>query len=472
MQRVRLMSRHLVTLFLTLIPLLAAAQERVADVPGPEKQAQTNPPPAPGETAKPAEDDASKKTQAPQKNEEPPREYYGVYAPGRGFTLAHTELGEVNFSLYFQTRYLDQNPNRGFWVDHFGNERPFSPRPRNDIQVNRMLLMFSGWVYDEKLRYFTYVWTSDSNLGRENQVLIGGNISYSFSKAFGLYAGIGPLPGTRTNQNVWPYFHGTDRRMADEFFRPAYTQGVWVAGNPLPTLFYQVMMGNNLSLLGIDASQLDRKFSYSGAVWWVPMGDYGPRGSFSDYEYHDKLVTRFGLGFTWSPEDRQSQPDPLSAGENTVIRLSDGLVAFEEGSLAPGVTVNQLTFRLFSANAGLKYRGFGLSGEYFARWLYNFKATGPLPVRNLFDHGFQAQTSYQVWPKHIEVYGGASGLLGTFNNSWEGAGGVNWYPFNTRNFRVNGEGIYVNQSPTGSLYTPFIVGQTGPTFMVNLELFF
>ena len=459
------MFRPVLKMLLALVPFVASAQDQ------PSQQAQTDKPAA-SEAAKQAEDDPSTKTQASKKDGEREQEYYGVYAPGRGFSLVKTELGEANFSLYFQVRYLNQNPNRDTWTDHFGNEHPFSPNPRNDIQVNRMLLMFSGWVYDQKLRYFTYAWTSNSNLGRENQVLIGGNVSYEFSKAFNLAVGIGPMPGTRTNQNVWPYFHGQDRRMADEFFRPAYTQGIWAAGNPVKGLFYQVMMANNLSLLGIDAAQLDRKFSYSGGVWWVPTGEYGPRGSFSDYEYHDKLTTRFGAGFTWSPEDRQSQPDPLSAGENTVIRLSDGLVAFEEGALAPGVTVNQLIFRLFSANAGLKFRGFGLSAEYFARWLYNFRATGPLPVRSLFDHGFQAQTSYMIWPKRIEAYGGVSGLLGEFNNSWEGAGGLNWYPFNTRNFRLNGEGIYVNRSPTGSLYTPFIVGQTGPTFMVNLELFF
>lgn len=473
------MLRCLVRISLVLVALLAMAQEpefstesqEVAQpAPNPEKQAQTDKP-APAESAKQAQDDAAKKTQDPQ-TEAADQDYYGVYAPGRGFTVARTESGEVNFSLYFQVRYLNQNPTQKFWIDHFGNERPFAPHPRNDFQVNRMLLMFSGWVYDPKFRYFTYVWTSNSNAGRQNALLVGGNVSYEFDKAFSLYAGIGPMPGTRTNQNVWPYFHGTDRRMADEFFRPAYTQGVWVAGNPLPNLYYQAMVGNNLSVLGIDATELDRKFSYSGGVWWTPNGNYGPRGSFSDYEYHDKPVTRFGLGFTWSPEVRQSQPDPLTASENTVIRLSDGLVAFDEGSLAPGVIVTDLIFRLFSANAGFKYRGFALSGEYFARWLYNFRATGPLPVTNIFDQGFQVQTSYMIWPKHVEAYGGASGLLGFYNNAWEGAGGVNWYPFNTRNFRMNLEGIYVNHSPTGSLYTPFIVGQTGPIFMVNLELFF
>lgn len=472
------MALLLVEFLLALYPASSTAHAFSPPVEEPAKDGRQTGSTAPGDAPVPDDDkpvsapEPSKEKSDKKKAEEKP-EYYGVYAPGRGFTLAKTEHGEANFSLYFLVRHHNQIADNDTFTDHLGNERRISPNPRNDIQVNRVLAMFSGWIYNPKFRYFTYVWSSGANLGRENQVLIAGNLSYRFSDAFNLFAGVGPMPGVRSNQNVWPYFIGTDRRMADEFMRPAFTTGIWVAGNPLPRFYYQVMMGNNLSLLGVDASQLDRRYSYSGAVWWMPTtGEFGPRGSMSDYEIHEKLATRFGLGFTFSPEDRQSQPDPLSAGENTVIRLSDGIVAFDEGALAPGVTVSRLDYRLLSINAGIKYRGFALSGEYFARWLDNFHADGPLPVRSVIDHAFQLQTSYQVWPKTIEIYGAASTVLGQFNNSWEAAGGVNWFPFDTRNVRINGELIHVNRSPTGSLYTPYLVGQTGRIVMANLELFF
>jgi hypothetical protein len=451
------------------------------------------------DTAKPAAGEGAKRAEVPeegragsarpkvrlktarQEDEPPPgsaanpetEDYYGVFAPGKGFGLVRTKYGEVNFSTYFMLRYLNHNPDGSTWTDHFGNERKFSPNPRNDFQVNRFMLMFSGWIYDPRFRYFTYVWSSNSQAGRETQMLAGGNVSYKFSDAFSLFAGIGPMPGTRTNQNVWPYFMSADRRMADEFFRPAYTQGLWIAGNPLPKFYYQAMVGNNLSLLGIDAGQLDRNFSYGLGVWWMPTtGEFGPRGSLGDYEMHEQVATRFGFGFTYSPEDRQSQPDPLSASENTVIRLSDGLVAFDEGALAPGVTVDRLNFTLASVNAGLKYQGFGLHGEYFFRWLDGFRANGPLPTDTIFDHGFQVQTSYQVWPRRIEAYGGTSFVFGGFRTSWELAAGVNWFPFDTRNFRLNGEVIYTEKTPAGSLYTPYLVGQTGTTVLGNIELFF
>jgi hypothetical protein len=187
---------------------------------------------------------------------------------------------------------------------------------------------------------------------------------------------------------------------------------------------------------------------------------------------HEDITTRFGIAFTYSPEDRQSQPDPLSGSENTVMRLSDGLVVFEEGALTPGVTVDKADYKLLSVNAGLKYRGFGLSGEYFARWLDDFRANGPLPLDDVFDDGFQLQTSYMVIPQRVEAYSGVSAVLGEFNDSWEVAGGANWYPFDTRNFRLNSELIYVDKSPAGSLYVPYLVGQTGPIFLANLELYF
>ena len=37
------------------------------------------------------------------------------------------------------------------------------------------------------------------------------------------------------------------------------------------------------------------------------------------------------------------------------------------------------TYRMAAVNAGFKYRGFSLDGEYYWRTLDDFRATGPLP---------------------------------------------------------------------------------------------
>ena len=47
--------------------------------------------------------------------------------------------------------------------------------------------------------------------------------------------------------------------VADEFFRPSYTSGIWATGNITKGLQYQVMLGNNLSTLGVSSGQLNNK---------------------------------------------------------------------------------------------------------------------------------------------------------------------------------------------------------------------
>jgi hypothetical protein len=49
---------------------------------------------------------------------------------------------------------------------------------------------------------------------------------------------------------------------------------------------------------------------------------------------------------------------------------------------------------------------------------------------------------------------------------------MNWFPFKTKAFRVNGEYINVKNSPVGYLSYPTVVGANGSVFMINLELFY
>jgi hypothetical protein len=50
--------------------------------------------------------------------------------------------------------------------------------------------------------------------------------------------------------------------------------------------------------------------------------------------------------------------------------------------------------------------------------------------------------------------------------------GVNWFPYRSRQFRVNGEALYLDRSPVGNLSVPYIVGGDGVAFHANAELRF
>jgi len=190
--------------------------------------------------------------------------------PGRGFLLVQTPEGEVSFSAYTYVRYLNQKGLDDTYTNHLGET--FRIDKRNDVELNKVKLEFKGWLLDPSFRYVLYTWTNQTVQGLGAQVVVGGNVSWVFSDAFLLGGGIYPLPSVRSNEGAWPYFLGVDHRtMADEFFRGSYTIGFFANGEPLDGLRYSAMIADNLSILGVDAGQLDGRFqTVSTAVWWMP----------------------------------------------------------------------------------------------------------------------------------------------------------------------------------------------------------
>jgi hypothetical protein len=61
---------------------------------------------------------------------------------------------------------------------------------------------------------------------------VGGFVSLRFNKAITLYSGYWGAPGSRTLTGSFPYFVQPERSMADQFFRPGFTQGAWIDGEP------------------------------------------------------------------------------------------------------------------------------------------------------------------------------------------------------------------------------------------------
>ena len=386
---------------------------------------------------------------------------FGEFNPGRGFTVGRGEYGELNLSGYMAARYLNQLPPDQSATDHLG--RPIAVTPRQDFQFHRVMLFSQGWLFSPKFQYSTFVWTVQDT----NQVAVGGALYYSFGKFMTLGLGWNAYPGTQSLQGSHPYWESYDRVLADEFFRPYFSQGVFAKGNLLPKLEYRWMIGNNNSNLDVPAVRLDRKLSAGAALTWLPTtGEFGPRGAFGDYEDHQKLATRFNLAYTYSPEDRQS-PIGSPAG-NTTLRLTDSLNVFDTGAFANDVTVARVRYQMLSASAGMKYHGFWLQGEGYVRKLDNFVADGKLPLGVVRDSGFYVQVADMIVPKRLELYGATSYIFGPYGHPWEYIVGNNYYPWNTRNIRLNTQLIYVSHSPVSSTFGFYIGQTTGPIFSIGL----
>jgi hypothetical protein len=270
-----------------------------------------------------------------------------------------------------------------------------------------------------------------------------------------------------------PYFLGTDRQMADEFFRPSFTGGIWASGEPISKFQYRVMIGNNLNIVDISAAQLTRDLAYGATLAWFPStGEFGPRGGYGDFEMHDRIATRFGVSAAYSREDRFTQTDNPYP-DNTTIKLSDSVPLFETGALAPGATLQKTDFTLLSVDAGMKLRGFFLFAEAYFRHLDDFDAGGAtLPQDNIDDQGLMIQLSHMIAPRRWELYAAHSQLYGQFNRAWELTAGTNYYPYQSRNLKLNGSLTYVDRSPVSSLFGYFVGGQKGPTIALSVDYTF
>lgn len=405
-----------------------------------------------------------------EESQHPGPKLWGPYTPNFGYKVANTPYGDLSISIYTYARYLNQRNVDRVYTNYFGNT--IIEQQRQDIQLNKAQFKFLGWLMDARLRYFLYAWTSNASQGLGAQVVLGGNLNYTFAKYITLGAGIDGLPGVRTLEANFPFWDSVDVRLqADEFFRPSYTQGIFARGTLARGLVYRAMEGNNLSNLGVSAAQLPNHFNtFSSAVAWMPTtGEYG--AGFGDFEDHQSIATRFAGHYTRSTETRQSQPN-TDQFENVQIRLEDGSIVFVPNLFGPGIIVTQLVYKMMNFDSGIKYRGYELYGGYYQRWLNNFQGPGTTGLPTVVSKGFNVEGSSMLKQKTLMLYVGGSSVYGKYGSPWDIRAGLNYYPFNNRVVRWNNEFLYVYKSATGNNTTTYTVGETGPVFSSTFEVAF
>jgi hypothetical protein len=383
------------------------------------------------------------------------------------------EGAKVPFLLRFnnntQVRYLNTLDSRDTFTDHLGVIREV--HNRNDITVNRSMFIFAGYMFDPKLQYSLTVWTSAG----ADKIIVAGNIGWRFNKGLTLTGGYTGVPGSRSLVSTFPFFQPTDRSMADNFFRPGFTQGAWVSGEPVKGLNYLGFLGNGLNTLNISADKIDTHLLLAGSVWWEPLGAYSQPGKswqmYDDYFASPKTRIRIGTSFTRSREDRFAATDQ-SSPDNTSIYNSDGVLAFATGAFAPGVTVDLATYRMWAIDGGLKKSGVSVNGQYFFRWVNDFEADGPLPLTSTFDHGFELSMGHFIVPKKLMAYARGSKVFGQFADSYEYAGGFKWYFTPTERLWLTGELMRVHGAPYSGAFSPYTAGMSGWVPMVQTVLAF
>jgi hypothetical protein len=355
----------------------------------------------------------------------------------------------LKFNINTQLRYLNTQTSDEIFTDHLGVARDV--HTRNDITVNRAMFIFGGYIFDQRARYSFTVWTSAGAAS----IIVASNIGWQFNKALAITAGYTGVPGSRSLVNTFPFFTATDRSMADNFFRPGFTQGAWANGELVNGLNYLAFIGNGLNTLNISANKIDTHLLFSGSAWWEPLGPYGEPGKsrnmYDDYFASNKVRVRLGTAFTRSREDRFSNLDQ-SSPENTSLYNSDGVLTFSTGAFAPGVTVDKATYRMWATDGGIKWNG--------------------LALESTFDHGGELSASCFVDPKKVLLYGRGSWVRGQFGDSHEYGGGVKWFFLPTERLWLNTELFRVSKAPYTGAFTPYTAGMTGWVPMIQTVLAF
>jgi hypothetical protein len=395
-----------------------------------------------------------------------PNTIAGEFSPAAGFDIIKTSFGSLNISMYGLFRFVDQVPGNQTFKDHLGNPLPVDAQ--NSLNWHRTLVWLTGFFYDPRFRYNITLWS----LPTTQQTLLFGNLQYIVAKQLTFGVGIAPSTTARSMNGSWPFWAGSDRTMAEEFFRGGFSSGLFATGEILPRLSYTLTVNNNISELGVVQANDSRNMLFGGMLRWRPTtGEFGPRGGFGDLEYHSRVATQFGVDGSQSVEGRYA---PLGQPpNNTQIKLSDGINPFLEGALADSVTVSTLTYRELAMDAGVKYRGFSFQSEYYWRVLDDFLANGPLPLNSIYDRGFMAEVGYMVIPKTVNLYAQGGYVHDQFRRyPWEAGGGASYYPSHTRSWRLNLHVVHVDQCPASSFFGYYIAGQTGTIISLGTDVLF
>ena len=145
---------------------------------------------------------------------------------------------------------------------------------------------------------------------------------------------------------------------------------------------------------------------------------------------------------------------------------------FTPDLFGPGVAVNNVDYKMMSIDAGVKYRGMSLEGEYYRRWLTNFTGVNTGGIPDITDNGYQLQGSAMAVKDVLQLYMSGSQIFGDYGDPSEVRVGGSWYFMKERGLRLNTEFIHVNHSPVGYTAYPMPVGANGNIIHVNLEMNF
>ena len=363
--------------------------------------------------------------------------------------------GWVQFRHHALARDVDS------WTDNAGVTRPV--RNRNILDIERARLNLSGHVIDQRSTFFIQI-DGDTD-GAHTLDFFDYWWAWKFSDSFQIQLGKRKVPGSRQWLLGARRTRLVDRPMANDFFRPDRTVGVFGVGTLGKTGHYELMVGNGYASANIPNSASDDRLTFAATNYFDPLGDFG--GQLTDFENSDQALVRIGHSVVYSPQAGRITGTPLD--EADFIRLTDGTRLTQQSALAPAVTVSDFDVVLYSADVAWKYKGWSVDAELFLRWIEHIKGNGPLPTSDIFQKGFYVEGGRFLIPKLLDVNFRYSQVSGPFGNASEYAAGFNWYPLKKSTMKVSFDVTSLDGSPLQNTASDILVGDDGTLFRTQFQ---
>lgn len=142
---------------------------------------------------------------------------------------------------------------------------------------------------------------------------------------------------------------------------------------------------------------------------------------------------------------------------------------FTRRTLAPGVTVSDFDVLFYGVDAAIKWRGWSVNAEGFVRWIENIDGNGPLPIDDLFQHGFYVEGGRFIIPQRLDWNLRYSQVNGQFGNRSEYAAGLNWYPLEKPTVKISFEVTSLDGSPIQNTTNDILAGDDGLLFRTQFQ---
>ena len=368
---------------------------------------------------------------------------------------------ELAFNGWIQFRHHGFSGDVDSWTDNAGITRPI--RDRNAFDIERARVALSGSALDRRLTYFLQLDgdTDGSHLVDFFDYWSG----WELHDRLRLQLGKRKVPASRQWLLGARRTRFIDRPMANDFFRPDRTVGIFAVGRIGETGHYEAMVGNGYRTSTLPPSTTDNRFTFAASNHWDPLGDYGSQ--IVDYDCAVDPLVRFGHSFVYAPHTADTPGVPLD--EANFLRLTDGTQLTQTGALAAGVTVSEFDVYFYGVDAALKWRGWSCNAEAFFRWIERLQADGALPVSELFQRGFYVEGGYFLVAKRLDVNVRYSHVSGSFGNASEFAAGFNWYLPDTHRMKISFDLTSLDGSPLQNTSSDILAGDDGELFRTQFQ---